>query len=325
MLPFVSAYNATLAPAKKVFIVERGEKIEYSITYTNNSGPLDRFFQVSVGDFYYSEGGALSFLPIEELGQPLQSLTSWTKVPELVEAGDGKSVEIPVSITVPQHADFGDHMGAVFIEAAELDDAKGVVGVKGRLASLVILKVTGGEVVRKSGIVERFDITSREKARNTVTFEYQFLNTGREFFDLETIVDVYDQLSDQRPLKTLTHSIAVFPNARKNIYIPLGDLGDDYGEKEYFARVLIQERAEGSDRVVFSQLQKPFYYSVPIQHAAAPQVEVIEKEVVVTPSVVEIVKELGLYVGAFLVVLLVLIRVLFFSRGGVVPRGRRKR
>ncbi|MGE3340408.1 MAG: hypothetical protein AB7J46_00470 [Candidatus Altimarinota bacterium] len=321
------AFNMTVAPAKKVFEMNRGESKDYTVIFRNDFDS-DRY-RVRVVDFVYNESGVRNFIEATELADPGQSLTTWVtiKTPEF-EAVKGKDNAIPVSIQVPDNASYGDHFGVILIEKAisqEAGDA-GPVTVGGSIASVVAVKVLGGQVIKSGGLVD-YQIETQERARNTANFVIQFNNTGNEFFTVLAEIAIFENASDSMPIKTLSRDFTIFPNVVREIKVPLGDLGDDFGEKEYLSRLTVYEFYKGQKVSQMASSQKSFQYYIPV--SADAEVHYVAKEVVVTPSIVEIVKELGLYIAGFLVLLIVLIRVLFSARQPVAtaaraPRKKRK-
>jgi len=317
------AFNMTIAPAKKVFELNRGESKDYTIIFRNDFDSAR--YQVKVVDFVYNEAGVRNFVEKSELADPNQSLTTWVSLGvENFEADKGVDNRIPVRINVPDNASYGDHFGVVLVEKyvpTNGDDA-GPVTVGGSIASVLAIKVLGGQSIKAGGLVD-FQVTSQERARNTVNFDVKFNNTGNEFFSVLAEIEIFESAGDQKPVKTLSRDFTIFPNVVREVKIPLGDLGDDFGEKEYVARLSVYEFDKGKKLTQMARAEKPFQYYIPV--SADAEVHYVAQEVVVTPSIVEIVKELGLYIGGFILVLIVLIRVLFFNRPQPVPAAKRSR
>lgn len=309
--------SVTLAPAKKVFEVKQGEEIDYTIGYTVNDTSGNTKLKVSLSEYYVTENGNSSYIEKENIIDLSQSLFTWVTFPEIMEVAGNKTTHIPIKIKVPDNASYGDHLGVIFIEGYAGDDENsGVVTIKGRLASLIILKVLGGESLPKAGNVTDFKVSVRERARNTVDFEFVFQNTGPEYFYLETNIDVFEAESSPTAIKNLRNTVRVFPNEKKKIIMPLGELGDNYGEKLYFSKVTVREQGKEGDQslIKFAEFSESFFYYVPVSDnykEAAPTI--IEKEVLVAPPIIAIVKELFWYVLIVLVVLVVLIRFLFMG------------
>lgn len=318
-----SAFNMTIAPAKKVFEMNRGESKSYALVFRNDFDTSD--YQVRVVDFVYNDSGNRAFVEKQDLADPAQSLSTWVKVDEArFSATKGSDNQIPVTIRIPENANFGDHFGVLLIERYEGGEGAGPVTVGGSIASVLAVKVLGGTPIKSGGLVD-YQVQTQERARNTVNFVVKFNNTGTEFYNVLAEVEVYDDAQAQDPIKVLSRDFTVFPNVVKEIKMPLGDLGDDYGEKEYYSRLHLSEFHNGNKVAQLGQSEKAFQYFIPV-HAAADVLPTIEKPIVVESSLVQAVREFGLYIGAFIILLIVLIRVLFFSPAPVSqPPSRKKK
>jgi len=315
----VHAFSASLTPARKTFVIQPGNVIEYDLKLTNTSNE-EQTVGTALSLFYYSDKGLFNIMPIEELSRNANTVHNWVDVPEAVTIPPGEVGIFPVSIAVPVDAPAGDHLGVIYLEARSDASANGMIGVKSRLASLVIVKVDGGTPQMKTGEVDNFEVSTRENARNTATVSFRFKNTSNEFFRLLSRVSIYESLDDLDtgdPLKVINSNKEVFPSANTIVDIQVGDLGDDYGEKEYFAYVEIYTK-EGEEEKRLAEFKKEFYYYIPystdVGFGEPGQQQVIQKEVMVKPPVVDFVKELVIYIGGFLIILLVLIRLLFFGK-----------
>ena len=317
------AFNMTIAPAKKVFEMNRGETKDYTILFRNDFDS-DRY-QVRVVDFVYNASGVRNFIETSELADPSQSLTTWVRVgtPQF-EAGKGLENKIPIHIEVPEDASFGDHFGVVLVEKFTGDDEEGggPVTVGGSIASVLALKVLGGKTIKSGGLVD-FQVETQERAKNTANFQIKFNNTGNQFFNVLAEVSIFESAEDKTPVKVLTRDFTIFPNVVREIKIPLGDLGDDFGEKEYLSRLSVYEFYKGQKLNQMATAEKAFQYYIPV--SADGEIHYVAKEVIVNPSIVEIVKELGIYIAGFLIVLIVLIRVLLTSRPSAVAAARPSR
>jgi hypothetical protein len=308
----VQAFNMTIAPAKKVFEMNRGETKDYTIVFRNDFDAAQ--YQVKVVDFVYNESGVRNFVEQDELADPNQSMTTWVQLGvDRFEADKGVDNKIPVRISIPENAAYGDHFGVVLIEkfVESTDGGTGPVTVGGSIASVLALKVLGGKSIKAGGLVD-FQVTSQERARNTVNFDVKFNNTGNEFFSVLAEIEVFESADDEKPVKSLSRDFTIFPNVVREVKIPLGDLGDDFGEKEYIARLSVYEFDKGKKISQMARAEKPFQYFIPVSTDA--EIHYVAKEVEVAPDVVQIVKELGLYIGGFILLLIVLIRVLFFHK-----------
>lgn len=315
------AFNMTIAPAKKVLEVERGDVIDYRISFRNDAETFQ--YKAQVVDFVYNSSGVRNFIEAEDLANASQALSNWvTLSPENFQAEKGKENSVSVTLRVPEDAQYGDHFAVVLVEKyISPDEAGTTVSVGGSIASVLAVKVLGGEVLRSGGLVS-YDIETQQRARNTVNFLIKFNNTGNQFFDVLAEIEILENETDAQPVKVITRDFTIFPNVVRDLKIPLGDLGDDYGEKGYVARLRIYEFDKGEKVKIMAEQSKIFQYYVPI--SSASEVQVIEKEVIVPSSNLDLIKELGLYAFGFLLVLIILIKALFFSKKSEVTSTKKR-
>lgn len=320
----LAAFSVTISPANKAIELERGASYHYEISITNNEPDVkEQNFSIRVAEFTYDENGKRAFIEPEEIVDPAQSLSTWIEVPSVQKILTNQKGSFPVDIKVPANARYGDHMALIYISKQEaVGDAGTPLTIQGRLASVLIIKVIGGDVVsKKTGEASDFQILVREKARNTATLIHNFRNTGDEFYYVETVAEVFDEKASSEPIKTVKIPYRVFPNVQKSVQVPVGDLGDDFGEKDYYLRVQVQEvNPKSTDKLVFGKFEESFHYYVPFREGESSP---IEKEVQVMPPWVQIVKDLAPYGFGFLILLLILVRLLV--RGKPAESVKKKR
>jgi len=320
----VIAFNMTIAPAKEIFEMNRSESKSYQITFRNDSD--SGRYQARVVDFVYNESGVRNFIEKKDLADPGQSLTSWVHLGnDQFQAVKGVDNKISVLITIPKNGAFGDHFGVILVEkiSDETTQDAGPVTVGGSIASVLAVKVLGGKSIKSGGLVD-YQISTQEKARNTVNFEVKFNNTGNEFYGVLAEIGVYDKTDDQKPIKVLSRDFTVFPNVVRELKIPLGDLGDDYGEKDYSSKLSVYEFYKGSKVSLMASSEKAFHYYVPISTDA--EIQYVAKDVTTPSAIVQVLQQFGWYIAGFILLLVVLIRVLFF-RGSpsATPSSKRGR
>lgn len=304
-----NAFSMSISPARKTLEVRRGQSVSFQVNFTNQAESTE--YEVQILDFVYDESGSTRTIEPEELADESQSLTSWIDLDQRFQAVKGQRNVVDVTINVPQNASYGDHYGMLVFKKAP-DDDNALLAIQGGISMILYVKVLGGQTIA-SGELVSFEAQSQQRARNTVNFEVEYRNTGNQFFNVLAEVMVYDQEGDSEPIKTLKKEFTSFPNVVSSYRLPLGDLGDNYGEREYPAQLAIYEYADGKKGKVLVESQTSFSYYLPYTGDEPLQEQtVVQKEVVVTPPIVDIIKELALYIGGFLIVLIVLVRVLFF-------------
>ena len=164
----LAGFNMTIAPAKKVFQMNRGDSKEYIITFRNDD--VDAEYRARVRDYYYTPSGDTKSIERKDIADVSQALSSWiTLGVEKFQAKKGIINEIPVTINVPKNASYGDHYATVLVEKVDntLEAKSGFsIGVTGAIATVIILKINGGEVIKTGNLVD-YEVQTQEKARNT--------------------------------------------------------------------------------------------------------------------------------------------------------------
>ncbi|MDF2379233.1 MAG: hypothetical protein P1V18_03355 [Candidatus Gracilibacteria bacterium] len=310
-VPSVSAFTLTVSPAKKVFEVERGGVIEYDISFT--SGESTEYMLRALSYVHKSDGFRDYINPLE-IDDPNKTIGEWITTSKTGAVVAGKPTKFPIRIVVPDDAPYGDHFAMIHFEKSrDQTGFSGQIGVSGSIGSIIALKVLGGETY-KEGSLANFTVETRERAKNTANVNFSFRNSGTEFFDVYAEVLVFETEEDVTPIKSFSREFTVLPNVLRKVDIPIGALPDDFSEGQYFVQLKLYEYYDGKKIKEFADTTKPFDYFIPLggtNENNAPQI--IEREVVVQSPLVDIVRELGIYIGGFILVLIVMIKVLFFG------------
>lgn len=318
----VLAFDMTLTTAKKTFQLDQGESTSYSIGFRDDfaSGR----YRVHIRDFVYDTAGTKVFLEKDELADLGQSLTTWVTLPfETFEAKKGIETDLPVRVQVPTDAQHGDHFAVLMIEKIpEEDGGQGLVSVGGSVSSLLAVQVLGGDTL-KAGELLDYRVTTQERARNTANFLLEFVNTGNVFFRALAEVAVFRDAADQEPIKVVARDFTVHPNIRREVNIPLGSLGEELAEGDYFSRLTVYEYSEEKKSAVLGTSEQRFQYFEPFD----PELDerTIAREIDVSPTFVQVIEEFGWYILGFVLALGFLIRVLFFQSRSAKPAKKSRR
>ena len=90
----------------------------------------------------------------------------------------GERIFLPVKITVPKDAEFGDHYSAVFVKTVPKEDEKGTgINLSSRVGSLFLLSIGDGEV-KTAGELASFKTSKKVYGSWPMTFELNFKNQG---------------------------------------------------------------------------------------------------------------------------------------------------
>ncbi len=121
--------------------LDPGESVEDHIVVQNLS-PHEVEFQLTAADGFFSRTGRFDILPA---GEESVGSGTWIDVPEAVRIGPLESAVIPVSITVPENAEPGDHAAGITASVLSTQSAEDgtSVGVESRVGVRVTTRVTG--------------------------------------------------------------------------------------------------------------------------------------------------------------------------------------
>lgn len=136
------------------FEADPGESIEDHFAVTNLS-THEVTFSLRAADGYFNENGRFNTIPSDR--ESVESGT-WFSVPEQVTIPAKETAVVPMSITVPEDAEPGDHAAGVSASIMKVttDQGGSTVGVESRVGFRVTVTVTGE--VRAVATVE--DVTT---------------------------------------------------------------------------------------------------------------------------------------------------------------------
>lgn len=140
------------APGRTFLYGEPGETLSFTITLTNKAGQ-DEIFTLHTRDIGTDpETGGIKFYQPNDSG-PHPAKEWITPAVSEIALHHGERVEIPVTITIPEKADAGDHMAAVMLRTKRLIEKAGGVKINAYASSLVIITVAG-EVVKEGTFLD---------------------------------------------------------------------------------------------------------------------------------------------------------------------------
>lgn len=213
------AKNITIAPAYQEIELKKGDEVTSNITLTNDTEkPIT--FNLFTLNFAQNDKGLIEFLGRDSTSYSF-ALASFINLPQdsvTVEAGTKETI----SFTIKDRQDLspGGHYAAV-VAQAEGAEVKGSAQFTPALASLLLLRKTGGEI---------FNLSLKEISwpHRIVHFSYPekvdltFQNEGNIHVVPRGRVEVYDifgRLTHKGVLNTASQY--VFPSSRRTISVAL--------------------------------------------------------------------------------------------------------
>lgn len=167
----ISARAATVTPRLELS-GDPGETVVDKLKVTNEERQSKTFYTEVQNFESQDESGAPRFTTRGE------GLSSWTQIPESITVGPGQTVELPITITIPELADPGGHFAGVFLQTSPPDGDSGEVALSAKLGTLILLRVNG-DFIQGATVLE-FATRNRQRIFTSlpVYFYYRFQNTG---------------------------------------------------------------------------------------------------------------------------------------------------
>jgi hypothetical protein len=136
-------------------------------------------FRLAAADGFFNQNGRFNILPSD---QPSTEAGTWIDLADSVNVPAGETVVVPLTITVPNDAQPGDH--AAGVAASILSTSTGEdganVGVESRVGFRVMVRVTGD--LTPGATIENVTTTYRTSwnpfAPGALTVEFDVVNTG---------------------------------------------------------------------------------------------------------------------------------------------------
>lgn len=241
----------TVIPSYMDLPLEKGERVEKSITLQNDASESAKF-SFEVADVKFSADGTPQFLPDPEPGA--NSLKWWINFDEsMLELGPGEKKELKVNLSVPEAADPGGHYGAVVfskINRQEQQD-KTAVGVTQKLAVLMFLNVEGQ--VNRFFEIEKFSPNSTLNNSLPVKFTILINNKGNTHLQPHGVISVLDTWRNKQVGKVLVNEefLYLFPQGNKLFEVTWADPNPLGSIWRYFGRykAVLEMKAEGASDI----------------------------------------------------------------------------
>lgn len=169
----------TITPPLFQMAIGPGEVWRSSLKVVNTN-PYDLTVYASTMNFEAGgEEGQGRFVPILESGANNYSLAKWIEItPDPIFIPQGKSIDIPFTVKIPQDAEAGGHYAAILVgtrpQNENLNGAN--VLVSSQVSSLFLARVNGD--VREEGYIKEFRVERTFYEKPDIDFILRFANTG---------------------------------------------------------------------------------------------------------------------------------------------------
>ncbi|NUL45919.1 DUF916 domain-containing protein [Cellulosimicrobium funkei] len=159
------------------FEVEPGSSVEDAVELTNHSN-REITYQLTASDGVIGTSGAFDMLPP---GVDSSRAGSWIELGEdSITVPSGESVQVPFTLTVPDHATPGDHPGGIAALVSPEDAADAQISTVARVGTRVHLRVPGEiqPVIDLRGLELEYGQNWNPFGPGTLTARWTAENTG---------------------------------------------------------------------------------------------------------------------------------------------------
>jgi len=186
-----------------------------------NHGKEPLTLDVYAADGFTTEAGQLDLEPRDK--KPTGAGAWIHPEQSKVTIKPGKSVEVPFTVTLPDNATPGDHMGGIITSLTQADEVEGI-NVDRRLAVRVRLRV-GGELkptLAVEGVGVDYSGTLNPFAKGDATLSYTIHNTGNAILTARQAASVAGPFGSLKVSATkIADSVELLPGDKQKVSVPL--------------------------------------------------------------------------------------------------------
>jgi len=241
----------TVTPSYLDLSVERGEKVEKTVSIFNEATEAARF-SFEVADVKFSEDSVPQFLLDQELGG--NSIKWWVNFEDsMLDLQPGEKKDLKIRLSIPDGADPGGHYGAIVFSRVNPnpEQNKTAVGLNQKLASLLFFNVEGQ--VFRTFEVGRFGANSSINNSLPVNFTILINNRGNTHLQPHGLVTIYDVWRNKKVGQVVVNEqfLYLFPQGNKLFEAqwvdsdPLGSIWRYFGPY----KAVLEMKAEGASDV----------------------------------------------------------------------------
>lgn len=173
------------------------------------------------------EGGEGMFTPITESDQDGSTVAEWIEIQKEIVVPRQQSLEIPLTVNVPQDAAPGGHFAAILVGTKPTTDSEGPTRMQTAqiVTSLFFARVTG-EVI-ENGVIRDFVVSDSLLDKPEATFELRFENKGNVHLQPQGDIKITNMWGQERgiiPINQRSNFGNVLPESiRKFVFTWRGD------------------------------------------------------------------------------------------------------
>lgn len=204
-VPALAATGLSIQPVKIDQTLNPGDVLDGSILLSNASdGPVE--VELSLQDFVPTAGAdGIQFIGRTE---GVTSVIDWIKVDakSTFSLDVGEQVSLPYTITAPQNAEPGSHLGVILFKASPKNAAAGSLKVGTQVGTLVMIAIPGNHL-EKGNILDFTAPLFSQKG--PIPFNIKFQNTGTVHFEPKGSIVIRNMFGQKAGEVPITGQVAL--------------------------------------------------------------------------------------------------------------------
>lgn len=238
-------------PATIEKLADPGSVLTEEIQITNVSNE-DKEYYIYKRDIIGVEEGGVPIFAEEGAERTGYEMAEWISFQsEPVRVASGKTVALPITITVPAEATPGSHFGGVFISVEPPKLRQTGAGVGYEVATIISIRINGDVI--DDARVRSFSTDKLFYSAKNVTFNAKIENQGNILIRPRGPLEIRSMLGDEPEVITVNESLAgVFPGTVREFNFEWNSEGIGFGR--YEAILALVYEGDGGQKTIDASL-----------------------------------------------------------------------
>lgn len=221
----------TLIPAMIEEGADPGAVITQTLKITNESGS-DKEYYIYKKNIKGVETGGVPIFATSEGERTGYEMSEWIQIPtEPIKVSAGATIELPITINVPESATPGSHFGGVFVSAEPPKLRETGAGVGYEVVSIVSVRISGDIV--DTARIRSFSTDKLIYSNKNVKFSAKIENQGNILIRPRGPISITSMFSTKPVEFVVNDTLAgVFPGTMRDIEFTWNDEGLGFGKYE---------------------------------------------------------------------------------------------
>ena len=242
-----SEAGITLIPASIEKSVNSGDTFVETLKVSNVSGE-DKEYYIYKKNITGVENGGVPIFAKDEGEKTPYEITEWFQIPTApIKVPADQSIEVPITISVPNNASPGSHFGGIFISAEPPKLRETGAGVGFEVVSVISLRINGD--ISDAARIRSFSTDKLLYGSKHVVFNAKIENQGNILIRPHGSVAITSMFSKTPVQVTVNDSLAgVFPGTSRDIEFRWDS--DELGFGRYQALLALSYEGEGGQKTM---------------------------------------------------------------------------